>query len=82
LDNSNDNAKRLDALRQDYQSVFAGPKGEAVLKDLAQYCGVGRDLFNPDALCMARNTGLRAALLRIQNMMNVTDQQIWDLFNG
>lgn len=74
--------EQLDQLRRAYQGIFDGPNGELVLKDLSQFCGMGKDCFSKDALEMAHNTGMRKAFLRIQNMLNITDQQIWDLFNG
>lgn len=73
--------KELDSLRQAYQKVFSGPHGELVLKDLARFCGVGKDGFSRDVSEMAHNTGLRKAFLRVQNMMNVTDDHIWRMFN-
>lgn len=76
-----DSVKQLDALRQSYQKIFSGPPGEEVLKDLARYCGIGKDGFSRDALEMAHNTGLRKVFLRIQNMLNVTDDHIWRMFN-
>lgn len=76
-----ESVKELDALRQAYQKTFTGPVGEQVLKDLARYCGIGKDGFSRDALEIAHNTGLRKAFLRIQNMLNVTDDHIWRMFN-
>lgn len=73
-------SKELDKKRRAYQSVFKGPQGEEVLKDLAEFCGMHRDCFNENPYIMAHNTGVRKVFLRIQNMMNVTDQQIWEMF--
>lgn len=70
----------LDKKRRAYKTLFESPQGKEVLKDLAQFCGMHRDCFNENAIIMAHNTGLRKAFLRIQNMLNVTDQQIWEMF--
>lgn len=76
-----ESVKKLDALRQAYQKVFSGPLGEEVLRDLAVFCGVGKDGFSRDPYEMAHNTGLRKVFLRVQSMLNISDQQIWGMFN-
>lgn len=75
-------SKELDKKRRAYQQVFEGPHGEEVLKDLAEFCGMHRDCFNQCPYTMAHNTGVRKAFLRIQNMLNVTDDQIWEIFEN
>jgi len=73
-------SEELDKKRRAYQAIFDGPHGKEVLKDLAEFCGMHRDCFSPCPYTMAHNTGVRKAFLRIQNMLNVTDQQIWEMF--
>ena len=74
--------KETDKKRRAYQKVFNSELGQEVLKDLAQFCGAHRDLFSRCPYEMAHNTGARKVLLRIQNMLNVDDQQIWELFEN
>jgi hypothetical protein len=73
--------KKIDAMRRAYQATFDGPMGKEVLKDLAKFCGTGKDGFSKDALEMAHNTGLRKVFLRIQSMLNITDDDIWRMFD-
>ena len=70
----------LRSRRQAYITVFAGPAGEAVLKDLARFCRANRSTFNPDPYLAARLDGRRECWLRIMEHVNLTEDQLYKLY--
>lgn len=73
-------AKQIDKKRQAYQAVFNNPNGEEVLKDLAQFCCVYKASPDLSHETLAKKEGLRAVWLRIQNYLNISDDDVWHLF--
>jgi hypothetical protein len=72
----------LDFLRgrkSSYQTTFRNPPGEAVLQDLAHFCRAYLSTFNPDPYIAARMDGRREVFLRIQQHLNLTDDQLYQL---
>ncbi len=64
----------------DYRVVFGSePARRSVLPDLAEFCGAAYPA--PD-IHMERAAGRRDVWLRIQNHLNLTDQQLYALLKG
>lgn len=76
-------AKRLlFARRYQYQRVFAGPNAEAVLADLAVFCRAGESTFHDNERVQSKLDGRREVWLRIQHHLQLTETQLWQLYNG
>lgn len=73
--------KELDQRRQAYQATFDSETGKEVLKDLAVFCGAAKSSFDSDPLKMAFREGRREVWLRIKTQLNITEDDIWNLFN-
>lgn len=74
------NAKAFLFRRQSaYQTTFAGPIGEVVLSDLAKFCRAHSTTFHPDPRIAAQLDGRREVFLRIQQHLQLTDEQLWRL---
>lgn len=67
--------------RQAYQSTFTGPVAEEVLRDLAKFCRAHESTANADPHIAARLDGRRECFLRIQHHLNLTQEQLWNLYN-
>jgi len=67
---------------QAYRGLFLGPYSDIVLKDLAHFCRAHRSTFAPDARAHAVAEGRREVFLRIQKHLKLSDDQLWDLFQG
>lgn len=77
--------RSLDFLRrrkQDYQAVFMSPAGQRVLTDLARYCRANESCFHADPRIHAVAEGQRRVWLRIQQHLNLTSQELYDLYRG
>ena len=68
--------------KRPYQTTFLNVTGEQVLADLAKFCRAHDTTFHPDANVAHRLDGRREVWLRIQQHLNLTDEQIWQLYNG
>lgn len=72
--------------RRNYVSVFdtASPVVQEVLKDLAKFCRAHKSTIVPNAT--ERDTfvleGRRQVWLRIAEHLNLTDQQIYEIYTG
>lgn len=73
-------AKDIDARQKAYKTAFGGEPGKEVLKDLAVFCGSQRSSFSSDPLEMAFREGRREVFLRIQQHLNITEDDIWNLY--
>lgn len=62
-----------------YQTTFAGPTGELVLADLFKFCRMYKSTFHPDPRVAANLDGRREVALRIQQHLQLTDEQLWSL---
>lgn len=73
-------AKEIDARQRAYKQAFGGESGKEVLKDLAVFCGSQRSSYSSDALEMAFREGRREVFLRIQQHINISEDDIWKLY--
>lgn len=73
--------EKVDARRRAYQACFSGEPGKAVLEDLTQFCRGMKSTFSRDPYEMAFREGRREVWLRIQSHLNITEDDIWSLFN-
>ena len=62
-----------------YRTVFSGPVAEIVLADLAVFCRATTSTFHPDPRVHAVAEGRREVWLRIQNHLNLSDEQLLEL---
>ncbi len=53
---------------------------QAVLKDLAKFCRANQTTFLPDPRAHAMLEGRREVWLRIQQHLNLSPEQLWELF--
>lgn len=65
-----------------YCSVFEGPQGEEVLRDLAKFCRAGQTVFDPDPRVTALLQGRQEVYLRIQQHLNLPVNRLYDLYGG
>lgn len=65
-----------------YKKVFGGPLGEIVLKDLARFCFAHETTFHTDERAHVVAEGRRETWLRIQNHLQLTPEQLWNLYQG
>lgn len=64
-----------------YRATFLNPKGEEVLADLALFCRAHKSTAHPDPHMAARLDGRREVWLRIQAHLQLSDEELWKLFN-
>lgn len=71
----------LQRRRQAYQRTF--PKGsydaQIVLADLAKFCRAHDSTFHPTAAVANRLDGRREVWLRLQNHLQLTEEELWEL---
>lgn len=75
----------LDFLRgrkRDYQHTFMSPAGQRTLQDLMVFCRANETTFHDDARKHAVLEGRREVYLRIQSHLNLTTEQLFDLYAG
>jgi hypothetical protein len=75
----------LDFLRQRkraYQLTFGSPAGQVVLEDLAKFCRANETCFHADPRLHAVAEGRREVWLRIQQHLNLTADQLAQLYAG
>lgn len=65
-----------------YRKTFEGPLAYTVLKDLARFCRAHESTFHGDARAHALAEGRREVWLRIQNHLQLTPAQLWELYSG
>ena len=68
--------------RHAYRTTFKGPLSEVVLKDLSRFCRAHESTFQPDARAHAVAEGRREVWLRIQNHLQLSPDQLWELYSG
>ena len=68
--------------RHAYNVTFRSPLGEEVLRDLARFCRAHESTFHTDARALAMAEGRREVWLRIQNHLNLTPDELWQLYSG
>lgn len=67
-----------------YQRVFLGHgvDTDIVLKDLAKFCRAHESTFHVEHSASDRLDGRREVWLRIQQHLQLTDQQLWDIYGN
>ena len=68
--------------RTAYVKTFLTPFGQEVLADLAKFCRAHETCFHMDARAHAVAEGRREVFLRIQRHLNLTDDQLWQLYGS
>jgi hypothetical protein len=68
--------------KRQYQLVFNSYAGQDVMIDLARFCRANETCFHEDARMHAVLEGRREVFLRIQQHLNLTEQQLFDLYSG
>lgn len=70
----------LSTRKSAYQTTLSGPIAEIVLQDLAQFCRAHESTFAADERTAGRLDGRREVWLRIQHHLQLTDDELWDLY--
>lgn len=65
-----------------YQLTFRAPAAQEVLKDLARFCRAHESTFHENDRASALAEGRREVWLRIQNHLQLTPDQLWELYSG
>jgi hypothetical protein len=74
-------AQRFVAQRRTaYIKTFQTPFAEEVLADLAKFCRANESTFHPDARVHAVAEGRREVWLRIQQHLQMSDEELWRAF--
>jgi hypothetical protein len=68
--------------QQAYRAVFDGPVGRLVLADLALFCRATASTFHADPRAAAQLDGRREVFLRIQEHIQISDDELWALKQG
>lgn len=66
--------------RTNYIRTFKNPTGEEVLRDLARFCRANKSTFHSDPRAHAVMEGRREVWLRIQQHLNLSDAELWELY--
>jgi len=66
--------------RTAYVNTFENPMGREVLADLARFCRANATTFHPDARMHAVAEGRREVWLRIAQHLNLSDDQLFELY--
>lgn len=70
----------LSGRRTYYLRTFDNPEGHKVLADLAKFCRANAPTFHPDPRVHAVAEGRREVWLRIANHLNLSDDQLYDIY--
>jgi hypothetical protein len=67
-----------------YQRLFLGhgTDTDTVLQDLAKFCRASETTFNPDPRLSDVLIGRREVFIRISQHLNLTHEQLWDLYGN
>lgn len=65
---------------QSYRSSIGAPAGRLALADLADFCRANSSTFHPDPHIAARLDGRREVWLRIQQHLNLSPDQLMELY--
>ena len=78
-----DKARQFLARRRTaYIKTFLNPFGEEVLLDLAKFCRAHETTFHVDPRVHAVAEGRREVWLRIAKHLQLTDDQLWQLYGS
>lgn len=68
--------------KQAYQFTFSRIGSQDVLIDLARFCRANRSCFDPDPHKAALLEGRREVWLRIQEHLNLTAEELTEIYTG
>ena len=68
--------------RSDYKAAFNSPAGARVLVDLAKFCHANESCFDDDPRVHAAFEGRREVYLRIQQHLELSSEELAQLFHG
>ena len=71
----------LTSRKRNYQTVFSGVAGQAVLEDLARFCRADESTFSPDPRVEGVLQGRREVWLRVTKHLNLTPEELVKYFN-
>lgn len=74
--------KRALRLRQAFLNAFGTPSGQMVLADLEKFCRANETCFDTDARVNAALEGRREVWLRIQQHLNLSAEDLFQLYSG
>ena len=78
-----DRARQFLATRRSaYQQTFRGPLSDIVLKDLAGYCAANFTTFRNTDRESVLAEGRRQVWLRIANHLNLSEDALWNIYDG
>jgi hypothetical protein len=80
LDALNTAKQFLSRRRYAYVKTFNGPLGQEVLADLVKFCRARESTFHPDPRVHAVLEGRREVFLRIQQHLQLTDDELWTIY--
>lgn len=66
----------------DYQLTFTSPAGQGVLHDLAKFCRADDNAYTKDPNQTHVLIGRREVWLRIQKHLNLTPDQLYEIYAG
>lgn len=66
--------------RQAYLTTFEGQVPKVVLEDLARFCKAHESTAHPNPDMAKQLEGRRQVWLRIASNLNLTEDQIWELY--
>jgi len=70
----------IDARKKAYAKIFDSPDGEIVLTDLAKFCRANESTFHEDPRLSDVLIGRREVFLRVQQHLNLSNQELWERF--
>lgn len=68
--------------KHSYQLALMSPAGQVVLRDLMKFCRAEESCFDADPRIHAALEGRREVWLRIQQHLNLTSEQLYELYSG
>jgi hypothetical protein len=75
------NGRRLAYLRVFDKENEHNPDIKVVMDDLAKFCRAHESTFHPDPRTHALLEGRKEVWYRIQQHLNLTEEELWSLFN-
>lgn len=72
----------LSGRRTAYVQIFSGPNAKIVLEDLARFCRANETTFHENPRVAALQEGRREVWLRIQQHLNLSPEELFDLISS
>lgn len=71
----------LSRRRQSYELSCTAPTSLEMMKDLAKFCRANESCYHQEDFMRGVLTGRREVWLRIQAHLNLSDRELWRLYN-